>query len=327
MKFTADAGRGTHDRGWRGRARARPPPCRPARTFATTPMTAREHRTRPICDDDDAQIRRPLPPHQAAVSGPRPTVVLPPRRRFTNLPTPSRARMDRPSGVASTQQNHPVVLGFASRAERTRAERSPLATPLLSTTSCPSSPLTRGLRESAFSLASDKSRASEALQETPRSGADSGDSGAAGHSSGDEQDAPRMPAACLERTLSGSMPVCIPGDRRRCEARAVGRHLLHWGFRLASSRRAAPTQHRARQRARSEPTAPCNSHRSPGGLPGALAAAIARPTVSCLACVTDSGTRRRSRLGRISSLSSAAWAAWSGRLSSRATCSSPLSTS
>ena len=145
--------------------------------------------------------------------------------------------MDRRSGVASTpsfQQpagqdlNHPVVLGFASRAERSR----PHAQPLLSTTSCPSSPLTRGLRESAFSVASDK-RGSEATQEAPRSGADSGDSGAAGgHSSGDEQDAPRMPAAGLERTLSGSMPVCIPGDRRRCE-RALSGHLAALGKRVS----------------------------------------------------------------------------------------------
>ena len=138
--------------------------------------------------------------------------------------------MDRPSDVVSKktvmEQDHPVVLGFASS--------RPQALPLLSTTSCPSSPLTRGLRESAFSNVSDKSRTSGAPQEAPRSGADSGES-AAGHSSGDEQDAPRMPAACLERTLSGSLPVCIPGDRRRCGARAVERALSAASFPLGVS--------------------------------------------------------------------------------------------
>jgi hypothetical protein len=118
-----------------------------------------------------------------------------------------------------------VVFGF--RAERgARGLHAPL-----STTPCPSSPLTRGLRETAFGATADKR--AEAPQEAPRSGADSADSGSAaasGHSSGDEQDAPpRLPAG-LERTLSGSNPVCIPGGdrRRRVTTRA---HHAPWVFR------------------------------------------------------------------------------------------------
>ena len=125
---------------------------------------------------------------------------------------PGAPAFPQPAGVTHDSSPRVLVVGFNSRGSR--PVRAPFAT-----TPVPSSPLTRGLRESSsFSAAADK-RVEEAPQEAPRSGADSGaaDSGAAtsGHSSGDEQDAPpRMPT--LERTLSGSMPVCIPGgDRRR----------------------------------------------------------------------------------------------------------------
>ena len=227
--------------------------------------------------------------------------------------------MERRSSLASARSfqqpagqdlSHPVVLGFASRAERSR----PQAQPLLSATSCPSSPLTRGLRESVFGVASDK-RASEAPQEAPSSGAESDQSGVAGgHSSGDEQDAPRMPGGCLERTLSGSMPVCIPGDRRRCERALPGRITPLWGFGLVRPLHRRACVDPLRATFCSGPAAHCGSPRSPAGLPGAAAAAIARPTVSRLWHVTDSGTPppvppRPYQLAKFGRLGSVEWAA------------------
>jgi hypothetical protein len=228
-------------------------------------MNGRTHPHELSDDDDDddfeAALARPRAPAAPQV---RPACrakkcVLSKEMEDARSGPPGAPAFAQATGVSHDSSPRVVVLGFASRATRGRLQAP------MSTTPCPSSPLTRGLRET-FSATPEK-RAAEAPQEAPRSGADSGaDSGAAGASSGDEQEqGPRQPAG-LERTLSGSTPVCIPGgDRRRY---ALPRHhhaCLAPGFSVPSVRRRA-----ARPQ---PPSARCARRR--------LAAALGPPRARC----------------------------------------------